>query len=180
MVGAPAIDRVVRRPDPKVLLAEDHPMFRDGLAALLRGRAGVTQVQAVASGTEAVAAAASDPPDVAVVDLRMPEGDGLWLTAALIEQHPAIREHRAAKAGLVDLLEEVAILEITEELVAAAADLAEEEALRGYDAVHLACNDSNVVHCGGLASSPCPERKRCSFTHLVGVIDARWNVPVSV
>lgn len=48
------------------------------------------------------------------------------------------REHRAAKAGLLDLLEEVAIVEITETLVAAAADLAEEEALRGYDAVHLA------------------------------------------
>jgi predicted nucleic acid-binding protein len=48
------------------------------------------------------------------------------------------REHRAAKAGLVDLLEEVAIVEITEELVAVAADLAEDEALRGYDAVHLA------------------------------------------
>lgn len=49
-----------------------------------------------------------------------------------------VREHRAAKAGLVDLLEEVAIVEITVELVAVAADLAEEEALRGYDAVHLA------------------------------------------
>lgn len=48
------------------------------------------------------------------------------------------REHRDAKAALVDLLEEVAIVKITEDLVAIAADLAEEEALRGYDAVHLA------------------------------------------
>jgi len=49
-----------------------------------------------------------------------------------------VGEHRAAKAGLVGLLEEVAIVEVTGELVEAAADLAEEEALRGYDAVHLA------------------------------------------
>lgn len=75
----------------KVLIAEDHPMFRDGLAALLRGRAGIAQVHAVASGAAAVAAAAGDPPDVAVVDLRMPDGNGVWLTAELIEQHPAIR-----------------------------------------------------------------------------------------
>jgi hypothetical protein len=39
---------------------------------------------------------------------------------------------------LADLLEEVAIVKITEDLVAIAADLAEQEALRGYDAVHLA------------------------------------------
>ena len=49
-----------------------------------------------------------------------------------------VPEHRVAKAGLVDLLEEVAMVEITEELIATAADLSEEEALRGYDAVHLA------------------------------------------
>ena len=51
----------------KVLIAEDHPMFRDGLAALLSGRPDITQVQAVANGADAVAAAEGDPPDVAVV-----------------------------------------------------------------------------------------------------------------
>lgn len=49
-----------------------------------------------------------------------------------------VREHRAAKAGLRVLLEELAIVEIAEDLVVTAADLAEEEALRGYDAMHLA------------------------------------------
>ncbi|MCC6227031.1 MAG: PIN domain-containing protein [Microthrixaceae bacterium] len=60
------------------------------------------------------------------------------LAAAERRGRLTVREHRAAKAGLADLLDEVAIAGITEELVATAADLAEEEALRGYDAVHLA------------------------------------------
>ena len=66
-------------------------MFREGLAALIGGRPGVTQVRAVASGGEALAAAEADPPDIAVVDLRMPDGDGVWLTAALVERFPTIR-----------------------------------------------------------------------------------------
>lgn len=45
---------------------------------------------------------------------------------------------RSAKTELADLLEEVAFVEITDALVGEAADLAEAEALRGYDAIHLA------------------------------------------
>lgn len=48
------------------------------------------------------------------------------------------RQHRGAKADLVGMLEELAIVEITDALIAEAADLAEQESLRGYDAVHLA------------------------------------------
>jgi hypothetical protein len=47
-------------------------------------------------------------------------------------------EHRAAKVGLLELFEEVAFVEVTDDLIAQAADLAEHESLRGYDAVHLA------------------------------------------
>lgn len=60
------------------------------------------------------------------------------LAAALRASRLTVGEHRAAKRGLAELLEEVAIVEITEQLVTTAAELAEEEALRGYDAVHLA------------------------------------------
>ncbi len=47
-------------------------------------------------------------------------------------------ELRDVKAELVELLEEVTFIEITDDLVTEAADLAEVEALRGYDAIHLA------------------------------------------
>ena len=46
-------------------------------------------------------------------------------------------QHREAKDGLVALVDELSIVEVTEDLIAEAADLAEQEALRGYDAVHL-------------------------------------------
>jgi len=48
------------------------------------------------------------------------------------------RQHRRARQEFTALVEELSIVEVTEQLVAEAADLAEAEALRGYDAVHLA------------------------------------------
>ena len=46
--------------------------------------------------------------------------------------------HREAKAALGDLVEGLTMVQVTERLLAEAATLAEQEALRGYDAVHLA------------------------------------------
>ena len=48
------------------------------------------------------------------------------------------RQHRAARNEFAALIEELTIVEVTEELVEDAADLTEDEALRGCDAVHLA------------------------------------------
>ncbi len=50
----------------------------------------------------------------------------------------SVTDHGKAKGGLAGLIDELAIVEVTEELIGWAADLAEQEALRGYDAVHLA------------------------------------------
>lgn len=47
-------------------------------------------------------------------------------------------QHREAKEELAALVDELWIVEVTEQLTADAADLAEQDALRGYDAVHLA------------------------------------------
>jgi predicted nucleic acid-binding protein len=47
-------------------------------------------------------------------------------------------EHQAAKQEVVTLIEGLHLVEVTDDLIAAAADLAEAENLRGYDAVHLA------------------------------------------
>ncbi len=47
-------------------------------------------------------------------------------------------QHRRAKRNISVLFDEMSLVQVTEDLVVEAADLAEEEALRGYDAVHLA------------------------------------------
>lgn len=47
-------------------------------------------------------------------------------------------QHRVSKGVLADLVAQLAQVEVTEDLVARAADLAEKDALRGYDALHLA------------------------------------------
>ncbi len=60
------------------------------------------------------------------------------LAAAVRGRRLTAVQHRRAKVELAALIDELTIVEITGELIAAAADVAEEDALRGYDAVHLA------------------------------------------
>jgi DNA-binding NarL/FixJ family response regulator len=75
-----------------VLLADDHPMFRRGLRALLETIPGIEVVGEAADGNEAVRLAQSLEPRLVLLDLQMPGGDGLTairkLTAA--EPHPHI------------------------------------------------------------------------------------------
>ena len=60
------------------------------------------------------------------------------LAAAARGRRITAAQHRAAKQELTMLVDQLTIVAVTEELVPMAADLAEREALRGYDALHLA------------------------------------------
>ncbi|MGY1807690.1 response regulator [Blastococcus sp. SYSU D00669] len=75
----------------RVLLADDHPMFREGLRAMLHGRAPFDVVAVAGTGEEAIAAAERAQPDVAVVDLRMPDGDGVVATSGIRRVSPRTR-----------------------------------------------------------------------------------------
>jgi uncharacterized protein len=71
-------------------------------------------------------------------------------------------ELRDVKVELVDLLEEVTFVEITVDLIEQAAELAEAEALRGYDAVHLAAAlaiEANVLTSADAALCDAAERR---------------------
>jgi len=75
----------------RVLIADDHPVFRDGLASLLGTQPDVTVVATAADGAEAVALATELVPDVVVMDLQMPELNGIDATRRLAETRPDIR-----------------------------------------------------------------------------------------
>ena len=66
-----------------VLVVDDHPLFRDGLAALLATVPDMTVVGAVGSGEDAVTAARTLDPDVVLMDLNLPGMPGLEATRRL-------------------------------------------------------------------------------------------------
>jgi DNA-binding NarL/FixJ family response regulator len=78
-------------PTIRVLLADDHPVVRDGLAAMLSTQPDLTVVGEAASGAEALRQTASLAPDVVLMDLQMPEMDGTTATAAIRAAHPEVR-----------------------------------------------------------------------------------------
>lgn len=75
----------------RVLLADDQAMVRGALAALLRLEDEIEIVAEVASGEEVIPAALKTRPDMALLDIEMPGGDGLSAAQALHEQAPACR-----------------------------------------------------------------------------------------
>jgi two-component system NarL family response regulator len=75
----------------KILIADDHPVVREGLTALINRREDMVVVAEASNGREAVAQFLHHRPDVALVDLRMPEMDGAEAIAAIRERAPAAR-----------------------------------------------------------------------------------------
>jgi two-component system, NarL family, response regulator len=75
----------------RVLIADDHPVVREGLVALIDRRPDMTVVAEASDGRQAVAAFLQHRPDVALMDLRMPEMDGADAIAAIRERVPAAR-----------------------------------------------------------------------------------------
>jgi len=75
----------------RVLLAEDQAMVRGALAALLSLEGDIEVVSEVARGDEVVRAALTTRPDVALLDIEMPGGDGLSAAHALRAALPSCR-----------------------------------------------------------------------------------------
>ena len=71
-----------------VLIADDHPLYRSGLRALLAAEPDMTVVGEAANGREAVARASELRPDVVVMDLQMPGGSGIDAIRDLVAAEP--------------------------------------------------------------------------------------------
>jgi DNA-binding NarL/FixJ family response regulator len=75
----------------RLLIADDHPVFRRGLRALLGTIPDFEIVGEATTGAEAVARAAELQPDVILMDLQMPEGSGILATREVLHANPGVR-----------------------------------------------------------------------------------------
>ena len=74
-----------------MVLADDHPVFAAGLRAVFDAEDDLEVRAVAATGRAALAAVQEHAPDVAVLDLSMPDGDGLWVSAELQRTGSATR-----------------------------------------------------------------------------------------
>ena len=75
----------------RVMVVDDHPVVRMGLGSMLDGQAGIKVVGTVASGPEALAIMDTLRPDVVLMDLRMPDMDGVDAIVALRSAEPNVK-----------------------------------------------------------------------------------------
>ena len=75
----------------RVFLVDDHEVVRRGVAEVLEDDPGITVAGEAGSCAEALARVPAVRPDVALVDMRLPDGDGADLCRRLLERAPALR-----------------------------------------------------------------------------------------
>ncbi|MGH8885089.1 MAG: response regulator [Egibacteraceae bacterium] len=74
----------------KVLIADDHPVVHEGLRAVLSTLPDLELVGTAATGSEAITAAANSQPDIVVMDLHMPDLDGVAATRQILAANPGV------------------------------------------------------------------------------------------
>ena len=77
--------------DPiRVLIADDHPVYRDGLRGLVGRAPDLALVGEAETGVEAVALAATERPAIVLMDIRMPEMSGIEATRQILRADPTV------------------------------------------------------------------------------------------
>lgn len=90
----------------RVLIADDQPLLRHSLGLIIDGAPGITVVGQAGTGREAVALSRELTPDVVLMDIRMPDGDGIGATRA-ITSDPALDRTRVLVLSMFELDEYV-------------------------------------------------------------------------
>jgi DNA-binding NarL/FixJ family response regulator len=74
----------------RVLIVDDHTLFREGVSAILRRAPDVEAVGEAATGQEAIQQAGSLSPDVILMDIQMPDMNGIEATQAILKSRPDV------------------------------------------------------------------------------------------
>lgn len=95
----------------RVLVVDDHPLIREGVAAIIDGEADMMLIGEATNGQEAVAQFSALKPDITLMDIQMPVVNGTQAIAAIIAESPGakiiglttyagdVQATRAVKAG---------------------------------------------------------------------------------
>lgn len=75
----------------RVLVVDDHPLLRDGVAALIANQTDITLAAEASTGVEAIATFRQHRPDVTLMDLQMPGMDGVETITAIRSEFPHAR-----------------------------------------------------------------------------------------
>lgn len=75
----------------RILVVDDHVIFREGLAALLNAAPNITVIGEAGTGADAVASAAALAPDIILMDIQMPDMNGIDATRRILAAHPEMR-----------------------------------------------------------------------------------------
>ncbi|MDB6158571.1 MAG: two component transcriptional regulator, LuxR family [Gammaproteobacteria bacterium] len=78
-------------PRIRILTVDDHPLLREGIAAVIEGQPDMTLVAEATNGHEAIESFREHRPDVALMDLRMPDMNGIEAIRAIRTEFPTAR-----------------------------------------------------------------------------------------
>lgn len=78
-------------PELRVLIVDDHAILRDGIRSLLERQEDIQVVGEAGDGRQALELAAAVKPDIVLMDINMPEMNGLDATRLIVEQQPGIK-----------------------------------------------------------------------------------------
>jgi len=74
----------------KVILSDDHKLFRDGIKSLLRSENDIQVIAEVSDGDEVIKIIKDNIPDIVITDISMPRMNGIELTRMLSEKYPSV------------------------------------------------------------------------------------------
>lgn len=175
-----------RPPTPiRVLIADDHPVFRDGLRGLVERAPDLELAGEAETGVEAVELAGSARPGIVLMDLRMPEMSGIEATRRILEADPSVGVlvltmseddeslFAAMRAGARGYIPKDAD---SEELLRAIRAAAVGEAIFGAS---IARRLMTFFASGGRSASPFPELTEREHEILVLIAQGRSNTDIA-